>query len=239
MAGSRAWQMATGPRVEHDHAGTKHPGLDLIAPCARLFFAATIYCCCQHSRKNAHSGPRRSIGEWLVSACFIGGWPLAAGRLPSPSMLFWFGSDRRPEAHQMVYGEEDRVFRVEHLSSAATYPRVALAELRPMQCRALADDERVESAFDASTVLPVVCWGASDPKEPAAGSRSCCVFLACSSTVLGFMSQPDTYIKSSSAYDQISKPRFCTLRAFERPTGFARRSKGLLDARRVCSTRRV
>jgi len=218
MAGSRAWQMATGPRVEHDHAGTKHPGLDLIAPRARLFFAATIYCCCQHSRKNAHSGPRRSIGEWLVSACFIGGWPLAAGRLTSPSMLFWFGSDRRPEAHQMVYGEEDRVFRVEHLSSAATYPRVALAELRPMQCRALADDERVESAFDASTVLPVVCWGASDPKEPAAGSRSCCVFLACSSTVLGFVSQPDTYIKSSSAYDQISKPRFCTLRAFERPT---------------------
>ena len=217
MAGSRAWQMATGPRVEHDHAGTKHPGLNLIAPCARLFFTATIYCCCQHSRKNAHSGPRRSIGEWLVSACFIGGWPLAAGRLPSPSMLFWFGSDRCPEAHQMVYGEEDRVFRVEHLSSAATYPRVALAELRPMQCRALADDERVESAFDASTVLPVVCWGASDPKEPAAGSRSCCVFLACSSTVLGFMSQPDTYIKSSSAYDQISKPRFCTLRAFERP----------------------
>ena len=72
-----AGQMATGPRVEHDHAGTKHPGLDLIAPCARLFFAATIYCCCQHSRKNAHSGPRRSIGEWLVSACFIGGWPLA------------------------------------------------------------------------------------------------------------------------------------------------------------------
>ena len=55
-------------------------------------------------------------------------------------------------------------------------------------------------AFDASTVLLVVCWGASDPKEPAAGSRSCCVFLACSSTVLGFVSQPDTYIKSSSAY---------------------------------------
>ena len=225
MAGSRAWQMATGPRVEHDHAGTKHPGLDLIAPCARLFFAATIYCCCQHSRKNAHSGPRRSIGEWLVSACFIGGWPLAAGHLPSPSMLFWFGSDRRPEAHQMVYGEEDRVFRVEHLSSAATYPRVALAELRPMQCRALADDERVESAFDASTVLPVVCWGASDPKEPAAGSRSCCVFLACSLTVLGFVSQPDTYIKSSSAYDQISKPRFCTLRAFERPRRLPNRNK--------------
>ena len=119
----------------------------------------------------------------------------------------------------MVYGEEDRVFRVEHLSSAATYPRVALAELRPMQCRALADDERVESAFDASTVLPVVCWGASDPKEPAAGSRSCCVFLACSSTVLGFVSQPDTYIKSSSAYDQILKHRFCTVRAFERPNG--------------------
>ena len=151
--------MATGPRVEHDHAGTKHPGLDLIAPCARLFFAATICCCCQRSRKNAHSGPRRSIGEWLVSACFIGGWPLAARRLPSPSMLLWFGSDRRPEAHQMVYGEEDRVFRFEHLSSAATYQRVALAELRPMQCHVLADGERVESAFDASTVLPVVCCG--------------------------------------------------------------------------------
>ena len=38
-------------------------------------------------------------------------------------MLLWFGSDRRPEAHQMVYGEEDRVFRFEHLSSAATYQR--------------------------------------------------------------------------------------------------------------------
>ena len=58
-------------------------------------------------------------------------------------MLLWFGSDRRPEAHHMVYGEEDRVFRFEHLSSAATYQRVALAELRPMQCHVLADDERV------------------------------------------------------------------------------------------------
>ena len=157
MAGSRAWQMATGPRMEHDHAGTKYPSIDLIAPCARVFFAATNYCCCQRSCKNAHSGPRRSIGEWFVSAFSIGGWPLAAGPLPSPSMLLWFGSDRRPEAHQMVYGEEDRVFRFEHLSSAAAYQRVALAKPRPMKCRAPADDERVESWFAASAVPPVVC----------------------------------------------------------------------------------
>ena len=69
----------------------------------------------------------------------------------------------------MLSGQEHGAFRFEKLSLGAAYQRKALAEPRPMQRSSPADDEWVKSAFDASTVLPVVCLGASDPEECAVG----------------------------------------------------------------------
>ena len=62
-----------------------------------------------------------------------------------------------PKLHEMLSGQEHRAFRFEHLSREAAYQRGALFELRPMRYRAVACDEKVARAADASTIPPVVC----------------------------------------------------------------------------------
>ena len=163
---------------------------------------------------NANSGPRDSFGEWRASTLPFALCVLMADILLSPPTTYWIGrivvtkhSDSS-SAKLIALFDSSTSRDDSHIDEYVSVSRVRWADAHKPAMKSY----RARSRVRCAAARALQRFG---PGEPAVGPRRCCVLMACILVVLGSMSRCDTYIKSSRAYDQTTKPRFWHPWAFE------------------------